>query len=113
MRNLCVTFILALSLTSPAWAAEPFDGKWSGDSPPAAGCSSGARVIFEVRNGEIAGSATSGTLTVPIGGHVAPDGTASITSSIGGFPAKFSGNSFEWNYTFRGCDRHYKGSRSS
>ena len=113
MKHFGALAILAMSITTIAWANGPFDGKWSGESAASSGCSA-ARLVFEINDGKISGSGQSGYQNFQISGHVDPDGKAVVNFSIGGdYPLTFSGNSFDMHYTSRGCERVYKGIRGS
>jgi hypothetical protein len=109
MKRIAIAAVLAVLLpVGLASAAGPFDGKYSGGSPPVNivrghGCPANTATIT-VADGKMSGSYTDGTHTFPVNAAIAADGTVTGKWSAYALTGKFTGTHFEGNYTSHECN---------
>jgi uncharacterized protein YdeI (BOF family) len=101
---LAAAFAAVLPL-AVADAAGPFDGNYTGGSPPAGGRNGCAATIatVSIANGKITGKYTERNYTFNITGTVAADGTVTGRWSSNPFTGKFSGGHFAGSYNSKEC----------
>jgi hypothetical protein len=87
-----------------AYAAGPFDGQYTGGSPPMGrlGCPASTATVT-IADGKITGSYKIAAYTYPITGTIAPDGAVTGKWSVYPFTGKFTGGHFEGSYTSQEC----------
>jgi hypothetical protein len=100
---IAAAFAVALPL-GLASAAGPFDGQYTGGSPPMGrmGCPASTATVT-ITDGKITGNYKIAAYTFPVSGTVAPDGT--VTGKWSAYPltGKISGSHFEGSYTSTEC----------
>ncbi|HTZ79898.1 MAG TPA: hypothetical protein VMC10_18440 [Stellaceae bacterium] len=94
-------------ISGPAFAAGPFDGTWTGESPPGPGrngCPAN-EITAKITDGKLLGEYQVGRYTFHIRGTVGADGklTNGFMANIP-LEGAFSGGNFEGSYQSKECN---------
>ena len=100
---IAVAFAAAIPL-SPASAAGPFDGTYSGGSPAMGrmGCPA-TNATITIADGKISGKYEISKYSYPITGRVATDGTVTGKWAAYPFTGKIAGGQLTGSYTSKEC----------
>ncbi|HXP74685.1 MAG TPA: hypothetical protein VN823_11115 [Stellaceae bacterium] len=105
MKRIVIAAALAVAVPlGLANAAGPFDGTYTGGSPPMGrqGCPASDATVT-ITDGKITGKYKISSYTFPISGTVAPDGTVTGKWSVYPLTGKIAGGHFAGSYNSKEC----------
>jgi|SRR5579872_989346 len=113
IRGTAVLVAAVLIGCAVAWAAGPYDGKWTGGADAAGAKCRAAAITVDISNGQATGSIERSTGGSAVSGAVGADGSFDGKVGSARLTGKFAGDSFEGSYSSGDCgNRHVKLSRS-